>query len=720
MDISTLRVFNSIHSLGITEEEFADLESEQTHTDRTGLYVRTIKRNYALCVSHDDLKHPIVIKKLGKTILTPSRVLFKTLITFDDLPPEIYTLHGIAQYRTMDAEIKHKATNIEELKDRVCDRFIDGNARELGGYYDDVFYRDSRSYDPNIRDNWQTLKSELMDTQLNAIFWLFNEDYTKFNKSVKEARKNIPRIIKVFERNNRRLAIIHCTEDYEKHHQGGFNFGSSWNETIRGSRLKIQCFKPKNKEYDYVDINREIYLPINNGEITEIWLDDAMFEKIGYPELKVLSKRLFADSEVHGKKWILLTPDEFNKKQTLIQLEVMSVARQEQEKEAIINLKRNVDKQFKNGRVERHGIIFRKDSIEYEGVKVRHPALGEHVLTYQIHLQQEPDFKEIIQNFICKLLDIGVIRNYQTDNVQTVCNFAGEETIDIGKVKMHIKKVKNNVYINDFRIRKDDLIEVIFKAITYTTQEKFDAYLKYSSTANLALQKALANGGVTFELRFEQTTDNSLPIDTNAMILSMPLKRENGKNFTTIEGIDYKIQDLSSFLDIGTSLNTARVSGTGGYLQRTIKLMYKSIKGISPKEIGTLIQNGQEEYRKLQAIIEKENKEKSLKADEFVRNAARVSKAKQVKDGFAVQGLSGRIYTVNSNTLAVYEKVQGKIDRYICFVDMGTDIGTEWGRKDGLAKRLLMLAQDLKVADEVHTLNLSQNQDQELMVGAEI
>jgi len=118
----------------------------------------------------------------------------------------------------MDAEIKHKATNIEELKDRVCDRFIDGNARELGGYYDDVFYRDSRSYDPNIRDNWQSLKSELMDTQLNAIFWLFNEDYTKFNKSVKEARKNIPRIIKVFERNNRRLAIIHCTEDYEKHH----------------------------------------------------------------------------------------------------------------------------------------------------------------------------------------------------------------------------------------------------------------------------------------------------------------------------------------------------------------------------------------------------------------------------------------------------------------------------------------------------------------------
>lgn len=109
----------------------------------------------------------------------------------------------------------------------------------------------------------------------------------------------------------------------------------------------------------------------------------------------------------------------------------------------------------------------------------------------------------------------------------------------------------------------------------------------------------------------------------------------------------------------------------------------------------------------------------SLKADKFVRNAVRVSKAKQVKDGLAVQGLSGRIYTVNRNTLAVYEKVQGKIDRYICFVDLGTDIGTEWGRKDGLAKRLLMLAQDLKVADEVHTLGLSQNH-QDLMVGAEI
>jgi len=90
MDINTLRVFNSIHSLGITEEEFADLESEQTHIERTGLYIRSIKKDYAICVSHDDLKHPIVIKKLDKTIQTPSRVLFKTLITFDNLPPEIY------------------------------------------------------------------------------------------------------------------------------------------------------------------------------------------------------------------------------------------------------------------------------------------------------------------------------------------------------------------------------------------------------------------------------------------------------------------------------------------------------------------------------------------------------------------------------------------------------------------------------------------------------
>ncbi len=59
MDVNALRVFNIIHSLNINEEEFADLENEQKHTERTGLYIRCIKKGYSMCVSHDE-NHQVV------------------------------------------------------------------------------------------------------------------------------------------------------------------------------------------------------------------------------------------------------------------------------------------------------------------------------------------------------------------------------------------------------------------------------------------------------------------------------------------------------------------------------------------------------------------------------------------------------------------------------------------------------------------------------------
>src|SRR5665811_343400 len=106
MDINALRVFNALHSLSISEEEFALIESEQGHTERSGLYIGCIKKGQSVCVSHDE-NHKIIIKNIQSEFPTPCRVLFKTIITFDDLPPEVYTLHSIAQYRTLDADIKH-------------------------------------------------------------------------------------------------------------------------------------------------------------------------------------------------------------------------------------------------------------------------------------------------------------------------------------------------------------------------------------------------------------------------------------------------------------------------------------------------------------------------------------------------------------------------------------------------------------------------------------
>ena len=99
MNINSLRVFNSLYNLGIAEQEFKDIEDEQTHTERTGLYIACVTKARIVAVSHDQ-KHSIIIKKIKGTIkpIPKSRVLFKTLVTLKDLPKNIFILHSIAQY----------------------------------------------------------------------------------------------------------------------------------------------------------------------------------------------------------------------------------------------------------------------------------------------------------------------------------------------------------------------------------------------------------------------------------------------------------------------------------------------------------------------------------------------------------------------------------------------------------------------------------------------
>ncbi len=721
MDITSLRVFDVLHSLEITEQEFKDIEDEQKHTDRKGLYIQCVKKGYSICVSHDE-KHSILIREIKGITTTPSRILLKTLIPFN-IPDEIYILHNIAQYRSCDADIKREAHTLDELKSIILERFIDDYSKaELGGYYEAVHYHELHNYDDTKRLTYEDLKCKLVDVQMKALFWLFDEDYSTFEKDVKVARNNISRIIKVFEKKNRRLAIIQRLDNYEQRRGGMGMWNPIWYENVRGSHVMIRCFKPSMSQYDYVDVNRELYM----GGKVEIWLDDALFEKTGYHELKVLSNRLESNNG-----WLLLNADEYNKKQTLIRMESLSAQRKDEEERAKVKLADSIDTQFQNGKVTRHGITFTKTSIEYEGVKVINDKLGNFVMRSSVHLQNEPDFSKIVKDFIVFLLKYESVYN-NSGSASYVCMFQGEETVTIGQVNLHIERRKDNIFINNHRISKDDVYQIILNALTHTSQKTFDEYLKYSATTNLTLQKALAEGGLSFELIIDETNDNALSVnpkkkssmelnynfypptnelkwsdDKEHMLLSLPLKRVKNKNYTVIDGVDYQIQNIQALFDLGKKIDGNRVGyGGGGYLQRTIKLLNKAIKGITPKTIGDIIKNGRTEYLILQERIQIENEVKSAKASEFVKNAVKVSKAKKIKGGYSVKGLSGNVYTVNAETLAIYEQENGKDERYICFHDFETDLNTEWGVKDGLAKRLLFLAHDLKVADEVHTLKL--------------
>ena len=700
MDINALRVFDSIYKLELTEKDYEQLEVESNDFEKTGLYIQTIKKDNAICVSHDD-KHKIIIKKLdtisGIKLVPRSRVMFKTLIKMVNLPEEIYTLHQIAQYRALDKRIKFVANNLEQLKDRICDRFTDDHPKNLGDMYEDLYY------DSETREKNSKLRPALIEKQLKAIYWLFDEEY---KEEIVESRPNIPKIIKVFSRNNRRLAIFQEVEDYEKQ-RGGCMYGNRYSEHVNRVVFKIKTYKPKNPEYNYVSPNREMYIPDSWGENCSIWIDDDMYERLTPGELKVFSKTIEDDDEFY-----LLNADKYNKQKEAIRLELLSAKRKELEEQAEHQLKARVTEQFKNGKVVRQGITFTKKSMSYEGFEIKSNMLGQYLNGYSVLEQKEPNFNEIFCGFVDYVLKPEVHHSQMDWSDTTVgFQFEGKAQIQVNKVKITIEKIKNNVFVNDKRIRIIDVSSVVKDALNYKSQEEYDKWLQYTGRVNLTLQKALKDGGLQFELRFDNTDDNDLTTgynsrDTTKMLLSIPIRREdNGKLFATIKDKEYKVKHTQSLFDLTKDIDSCRMGRSGGgYLQRTIKLLYRAVDGLSPKEIGEVIKEGKKEYLAMVKKIRKSNEIKIKKSQDFIKHAVKITKAERTKDddGYIVKGLSGMVYYVGDN-MSVHTVKNNKSDKYLCIVDDWVDDeGEEWRTNDRVAKRLLALSKDQKVAKEIY------------------
>lgn len=681
MNINELRVFNATHRLKITEEEFKDIQEEQEHTERAGLSIKCVKKGKIIGISHDQ-KHIIIIKEVkGNITIKPhTMILFKTLINFEDLPDEIYTLHSIASYRSLDTDIKYVAQSMDGLKDRICDRFIDKYPKQLGecGKY-------WSNYDS---EKEKKIRKELVEKQIKAIFWLFGEK-VKIDKLGK-SRQNVAKIIKVFQRNNRRLAIFQEEKDYQVERSCGF-YGGQWQEQIQKREFNIKTYTPNNPEYNFVSPNREIYL--NYG--CDVWLDDKLKDIITSEELKVLSNNLKDNQE-----WFMLTADEYNKQKNSIRIELMNARRTDLENTAKTKFKGVVYEQFKKKAVTRKGITFKHTSIECNGIKIISKDIKYYLLDNNILIQELPVFNELWEGLIDFLLNLepNHDRNYNTKGWNIL--FKGKTQIKIDKIKINLEKKGNLFYINDKKIIAEDLRQVIKNAISFNSHKEYDKWVEHISKTSLRVQKIIKDKSINFELRIDQTSDNCLVKEVSSMMLSLPVKREGNRNYITISGKEYKVKNTPALFQLGKDVNIY-----GGYLKRTIKLLYQAIENITPKDIGDLIRRGETEYKKVKAGEMKKEKDKIERSERFVNQAVKLTKAKKVNGGYFVKGLTKITYFVDEKNLQVYTIKKGKKDKYLCIVDEEYS----WEREndkalinDRLAKRLLMLNKDKKVAKTIY------------------
>ena len=669
-----MQVMNSLYNLGVSEDEFKTIADEVAHSERTGFSIKAIKDNKVIGISHDE-NHRIVIKKISdfKAEVKPhTRILFKTLISFEELPDKIYTLHTICHYRSLDTDIKHTAHCLEELKEKILERF----SRKYGQIVlaDRDYLDEFRGYNSKKREKAKGRRKKLMTEQLQAIYWLFGEHY---DFEFKQMRKNVATIVKVFSGKNTRLAILQLNEEFEKN-----NF--YWQETCKGVKLIAQTYKPSDARYNYVCEGREIYIKDNK----EIWVCDELQGTISDKEFQLLLKR------VTDNCYQILTKERYEMEKDSLRIEVMTTRKRELEEKGRKQLIRKIKTQFKNGRVVRQGIIITPESISYNGVTIGGDKLKEYIEFAELPMRETLDFQNIAVGYIDYLLDKEKVSSYYADKDDKILiNFKGKANLIIGNIKIALEKEERSkcFFINGCKIRRDELSEVMLRALVFSSQEEYDAWLKGVSKSSLRVENVL-KGGITFQFILDKSDDNCLIGHTGNFNFTLPLKKTGNRVFVSIHNSDYQVQDINALFSLQKRPDTSRIQESS-LLNRTIKLLYRGIKGITPKEIGEIISTAQIEYN-----------ERLRKSEDFLAKALTLAKARSVKGGWVVQGESQTEYLVETD-LGVHKLKNGEKDTYLCIMDTETyGEEDEAQRNDRIAKRLLGLRHDLTIAKDIWNL----------------
>jgi len=652
MDINSLRVFNAMYNLGLYDEEINHIEKEtkQPHTGIANMY--TTKKNYLVYVDHDN-KNEILIKKFSNSkVAVPSRILCKTMITFDPLPEEVYTLHTIARYRAHDWEYKYEAKNLEELKLRIIDRFAD-------------------DWDKDIKN----------EKQMNALYWLFDQEPDHKHFETYKVRKNLKTIVKVFSVKNRRLAII---KEHAEWTGGSYMFGGC-RELKEEVTFTVKSFKPSDPEYNYVAPGREF-----KGSL---WIDDDLVGKLSYPEIKLIMQR--KGCEYHDREsFYLLTSKEYANLQNSLRVELMTKKREAQEEEVKERFTNEAEKQYnKNKSYTRDGVTFKPKEISYGDLKLKGPRIDEFIRFNNLITADNSDFNSIMTtyvDYVCEAREWGGM--YSDSRTRYDLEFKGKVNLTIGKIKVEIEgketKSKNSYiyYVNGNRIRKDEFTEVIKRAIGYDSEEQYNEFVERVSKISLRLDKVLRNG-LNLILSISPRNDNDIIKNPSDTAYNLKVIREDNKNYLVIKKKKYKITNLSEFLSLPDMPD--QIYDRTGHVNRFIRILSKSTE-MDPEEIGRLIKSGKKEYNL-----------KVKRSKEFIKQAASLTKAKRNKEGYVVKGTSGKEYWIGDD-LSVYTWDKGDKNKYLCIVDMDSDTKSQAGRNDCVAKRILALSKDSVVAKEIY------------------
>lgn len=650
ISLDKLLTYGDIYGLGITQKDVDHLElvfkAYQGVGDFYYCYKLTASGHYLelnLPKSMEEIGS-ISVRKAPEWVTKETPALFRVGDTYFSFLPntdDLIHIPQLCQYdRLFDDEKQspHIYATIQEFKTNLL-----SNLEEI-----------SRAYSGN---------NNVTINIIRALFWAAGQrmpklDWPEYGGHYKNLPPYIAKIISVLQLpDDSRLSFYY-------YNRGGERY---FDPKVRGFMSK-----PGDRLYNWMDEGR-----FCSHFVAE---NDRLYPTVIYSEQHALLPKegSIVDAYKRGQEFVTIDNTVLD---TLIKRHARRTQEQENERAAIkaleSKLKTKIQELDDGHTFTYNDMDFTKDSITYEGQCV----ISKDVIIKNVLSEFAGNYSEDHLNFE------RVFSTWVTKFVSAAVANQGAATANVGDVTIHLehtrKAAKDGVrssfyYVNAQRINKEEVADVISRAICFPTTEDFTRFCEIVASCSLKYHKLLASG-----LRVSAKDE----LLGQRMTFKIQLERESRKNYVVIDGKRYKVSDTNRLLTLANADGMTRVYDV---------LLDKKVVGLSGMEINKLLAVGKQALEN-----EKKREEELLQQTMALFNITEVPEFR-VRNGNTISGYlvrgAKRDYVVEKNKLLVYEHPTG---RYICMVDKGQNEHTNVAR---LVNRFYALSNDSRLAQEITTL----------------
>ena len=714
VDIDQISTYNGLYSLGLTEEDLANI----TEADATLKGLKSNDRNNTdrlfYCISRGTTLVAV------KAIDYANRVFLKIFEANPTMENSginegfsgygyIYRNHSNAYYsRTNDVVLKDCFLSAEGIVG------VDGTLSKLKESLKNLAAINNFGVDTEIAlqsvegkldglegnfrkillENYENINCQGVSSDVDREYFRSDSGIQKFigllgegtvhtsNRDTFGTDTGMGRITDVFECGNFRLFLCRNSQYRYDNAREAYNVD-----------VEFKILPAEHNDYNWVDVGR-CYIPIKRASNNKPFASAVFMELNGVVPNSDLIPNSSKSVWERGDATYTIDADTVN---TLL---AKAAAKEKKEKARVTpaNLKDVVKTKLKK-KAEENKLI-KLSEVEFTAHKIEY---AQQVLSYDTKDEKDKwgykileelldnygttvenvNFENVFSEFVI-LADPASFRNkeaYRSGTIGNV-NFAITEKETTNTLGNSSKRS----YINGVRINQKELRPCLLQAICFTEQADYDAFLKTVSKVSLQIHKYLLNGiesSVQDELNHEQLN------------LKFPLIRKSGNTFIRINKIDYKIRNIHKLVNIVNDRSLVKVAKT--LMDDTI------VTGIAPPSLSGIVTGAREAYRaaveKSKVLLKQTEKVFKLKyeANKTIggENGRRVS-------GYQVNG-SRNSYFIEYNPESKnnnFKVWNAKTGQYFCIVDKShKQVGV-----DGLVNRIYALHNDSALANQISTI----------------